>query len=71
MTKNKGVPAEVLDETGLIAIKRAAVVAMFADDDLMDILVLKGGNAMDLVHKVSSRSSVDGVNSSTKARRAV
>ncbi|WP_423936519.1 nucleotidyl transferase AbiEii/AbiGii toxin family protein [Comamonas sp. 23] len=59
MTKNNGVPAEVLDETGLNAIKRAAVVAMFADDDLMDILVLKGGNAMDLVHKVSSRSSVD------------
>ena len=59
MTKNRGVAAEVLDETGLDVIKRAAVVAMFADDDLMDILVLKGGNAMDLVHRVSSRASVD------------
>lgn len=59
MTKNKGVAAEVLDEKGLDVIKRAAVVAMFADDDLMDILVLKGGNAMDLIHRVSSRASVD------------
>ena len=59
MTNNRGVAAEVLDETGLDVIKRAAVVAMFADDDLMDILVLKGGNAMDLVHRVSSRASVD------------
>lgn len=59
MTKNRGVAAEVLDETGLDVIKRAAVVAMFADDDLMDILVAKGGNAMDLVHRVSSRASVD------------
>lgn len=40
-------------------IKRAAIVAMFADDDLMDILVLKGGNAMDIIHQVNSRSSVD------------
>ena len=59
MKKNKGSAAELLDETGLDVIKRAAVVAMFADDDLMDILVLKGGNAMDLVHRVSSRASVD------------
>lgn len=59
MKKNKGAAAEVLNETDLDVIKRAAVVAMFADDDLLDILVLKGGNAMDLVHRVSSRASVD------------
>ena len=32
---------------------------MFADDELMDLLVLKGGNAMDLVHQVNARSSID------------
>lgn len=40
-------------------IKKTAVVAMFADDELMDLLVLKGGNAMDLVHQVNSRASID------------
>ncbi|MBC7435818.1 MAG: nucleotidyl transferase AbiEii/AbiGii toxin family protein [Bdellovibrionales bacterium] len=43
----------------LETIKRAAIVAMFADDELMDVLVLKGGNAMDIVHQVNSRASVD------------
>lgn len=57
--KNKGASAKVLNGDGLDQIKRAAVVAMFADDELMDTLVLKGGNAMDLVHRVSSRASVD------------
>lgn len=51
--------AEVLAQGQLDAIKKAVIVAMFADDDLMDILVLKGGNAMDLVHQVNSRASVD------------
>ena len=31
-------------------IKRLAIVAMFSDDDLLERLVLKGGNALDLVH---------------------
>ncbi len=43
----------------LDVIKRAAIVAMFADDELMDLLVLKGGNAMDIVHQANSRASVD------------
>lgn len=43
----------------LEVIKRAAIVAMFADDELMDLLVLKGGNAMDIVHQANSRASVD------------
>lgn len=55
----KGVAAEVLIGEQLEAIKRAAIVAMFADDELMDVLVLKGGNAMDIVHRVNSRASVD------------
>lgn len=40
-------------------IKRIGVMAMFSDDELFDHLVLKGGNAMDLVHRLSSRASVD------------
>lgn len=40
-------------------IKRWAVQAMFSDDALMNQLVLKGGNAMALIHKISSRASVD------------
>lgn len=40
-------------------IRRLVVVAMFSDDVLMRKLVLKGGNALDLVHGLSHRSSVD------------
>jgi hypothetical protein len=40
-------------------IKGAALVAMVSDDELMDILVLKGGNALNLVHKLSTRNSMD------------
>ncbi|NJR43933.1 nucleotidyl transferase AbiEii/AbiGii toxin family protein [bacterium] len=43
----------------LTQIKRWAVQALFSDDALMNQLVLKGGNAMALVHKISSRASVD------------
>lgn len=40
-------------------IKRLTVVSMFSDDELEEDLVLKGGNAMDLVHRLSSRASMD------------
>lgn len=40
-------------------IKKLAVTAMFSDDELMDQLVLKGGNAMALIHQLTSRESVD------------
>jgi len=40
-------------------IKTWAVQALFSDDALMNQLVLKGGNAMVLIHKISSRASVD------------
>ena len=53
----KRAAAEVLTGEQLEAIKRTAIVAMFADDELMDVLVLKGGNAMDIVHQVNSRAS--------------
>jgi predicted nucleotidyltransferase component of viral defense system len=35
------------------------IIAMFADDDLLDTLVLKGGNALDIAHKMNLRASVD------------
>lgn len=49
-----GEAAQLLDR-----IKILAVQAMFSDDELLEQLVLKGGNAMALVHQVSARASVD------------
>lgn len=40
-------------------IKKLSIIAMFSDDYLMDILVLKGGNAIDIVYGIASRSSLD------------
>lgn len=40
-------------------IRRTIVVALFSDDKLVDQLVLKGGNALELAHKLISRGSVD------------
>lgn len=46
-----------LDE--LKKIRLLAIQAMFSDDFLLDSLVLKGGNALDLIYKLGSRSSMD------------
>jgi len=43
----------------LMQIKSLAIQAMFSDDELLEQLVLKGGNAMALVHQISARASVD------------
>ncbi|MHC4757027.1 MAG: nucleotidyl transferase AbiEii/AbiGii toxin family protein [Planctomycetota bacterium] len=40
-------------------VKRIAIIALFSDDDLMEHLVLKGGNALDLIYEVAQRSSLD------------
>lgn len=40
-------------------IKKLVIIAMFSDDALMERLVLKGGNALDIIHRVSARASVD------------
>lgn len=58
MNKNR-TAAETPEGEELDLIKKTAVVAMFADDELMDLLVLKGGNAMDLVHQANARASID------------
>jgi predicted nucleotidyltransferase component of viral defense system len=40
-------------------VRRRILIALFSDDELMETLVLKGGNALALVHKVGSRASLD------------
>jgi len=43
----------------LSQIRRLVIVAMFSDDELFSQLALKGGNAVNLVYKLGTRSSVD------------
>ncbi|MFD1992791.1 nucleotidyl transferase AbiEii/AbiGii toxin family protein [Paenibacillus nicotianae] len=40
-------------------VRKLMVIAMFADDDLMDLFALKGGNALELIYKMNSRASTD------------
>src|SRR5262245_19700238 len=40
-------------------VRRRILIALFSDDEVMDALVLKGGNALALVHHVGSRASLD------------
>jgi len=40
-------------------IRRLVIIALFSDDELMEKLVLKGGNALDIVHNIGTRTSVD------------
>lgn len=40
-------------------VRRRILIALFSDDELMNVLVLKGGNALAIVHKVGSRASLD------------
>jgi predicted nucleotidyltransferase component of viral defense system len=48
-----------MDPITIDQIKRLALISMFSDDDLMTRLVLKGGNAMDLVYRINGRASLD------------
>lgn len=48
-----------MDLPYLQKIKQLAIISMFSDDELMDTLVLKGGNVLDLIYGVSVRSSID------------
>ena len=57
MSKPKGNPQETAQL--LHNIKLWAIQAMFSDDELLEQLVLKGGNAMALIHQISARASVD------------
>jgi predicted nucleotidyltransferase component of viral defense system len=40
-------------------VRRRILIALFSDDELMNALVLKGGNALALIYKVGSRASLD------------
>jgi len=40
-------------------VKRLTLVALFSEDELVQTLVLKGGNALSLAHNVASRASFD------------
>ena len=58
MKKNK--KSEAIDPNALLdKIKSLAVQAMFSDDQLLEDLVFKGGNAMALIHRLSTRASID------------
>ena len=59
MTVKKPSAANSSESDRLDHIKRRVVVGIFSDDSLMERLVLKGGNAIDLVLNVGTRASVD------------
>lgn len=40
-------------------IRKLIIIALFSDDEFMEMLVLKGGNAIDLIHGVALRGSID------------
>ena len=40
-------------------VRRIVIIAMFADDTLFNQLVLKGGNALNLIYGIGDRSSLD------------
>jgi predicted nucleotidyltransferase component of viral defense system len=40
-------------------IRRTTIIALFADDELSERLALKGGNALSLIHGITSRTSLD------------
>lgn len=48
-----------LTDKELEKIRELTIISLFSDDDLMDILVLKGGNALELAYKLNSRASID------------
>lgn len=43
----------------IIEMKKLIIKALFADDELMEMFVLKGGSALDLVYKINDRTSID------------
>ena len=48
-----------MDLEFLNEVKKRVIIAMFSDDDLMEHLVLKGGNLLDMVYGISTRPSKD------------
>jgi hypothetical protein len=48
-----------MDINTLVEIRKLAIIALFSDDDLMDVFVLKGGNAINLIYELDYRASQD------------
>jgi len=48
-----------MDINKINEIKKLAIVALFSDDDLMEVFVLKGGNAINLIYELDYRASQD------------
>ena len=42
-----------------LEIRRLVIIALFSDDVLLEQLVLKGGNALQIIHQVGTRASLD------------
>lgn len=40
-------------------VRELTIIALFSDDDLMETLVLKGGNALEIGYGLNSRASID------------
>jgi len=36
-------------------IKKLAIISMFSNDRMLDMLVLKGGNALDIIYNIADR----------------
>ena len=47
------------DEHSLLEIRKTIITAVASDDELLEIFVLKGGNALDIVYQLGQRSSLD------------
>lgn len=43
----------------LLEIRKQIIMALASDDELMESLILKGGNALQVVHEIGGRASVD------------
>lgn len=48
-----------MDLTTIRLVRRLALVALCSNDTLMERLIFKGGSALELVYRLSSRSSID------------
>ncbi|RKH66283.1 hypothetical protein D7X96_21795 [Corallococcus interemptor] len=48
-----------LDKASLLRTGELVVSAIASDEELFDKLVLKGGNALQLIHKIGARASID------------
>lgn len=46
-------------DAALEKVRETTITSLFSDDELMDILVLKGGNALELAYNLNSRASID------------